>query len=81
MIINSWRDRLLILDVFYCGNQFTRKNRSKEDDLRAVNEEMQRFHPGPYTVIEYYDSISNLLRFKLKFNDAREETLWLLKNT
>jgi hypothetical protein len=43
--------------------------------MADVNDIMQELFPGPYRVVETTDS------FELEFDDPKEQTFWLLKNS
>ena len=51
-----------------------------EEDIRARAEKyMQINYPGSYRVEQYYNSDKMKWDLRLRFDDAREEVLWMLK--
>jgi hypothetical protein len=40
---------------------------------------MHQHYPGKYRVVENYEPARGCFEFKLKFDDPREETLFLIK--
>ena len=50
-------------------------------NITNVNEIMQELYPGPYRVVEKYLPDNVLIHFELEFDDPKEQTMWLLKNS
>ena len=51
-----------------------------EEDIRARAERyMQERYPGPYRVEQFYNADKMKWNLQLRFDDAREETMWLLR--
>lgn len=68
---NSWRG---FLRNQFLLHQFDIKG---SKDVAAA---MQQKYPGPYKVESYWDAEHQRYDYQLIFNDAQEQTLWLLKN-
>ena len=47
--------------------------------VECATEFMQRRWPGAYVIEEYYDTTRGYFALRLKFQDPREETIWLLR--
>ena len=62
----SWKQYLVNLEQLH-------------SDMNRVNELMQKYYPGSYTVVEKYIPSRQLFGFVLEFSDPKEETIWLLK--
>ena len=50
-----------------------------EDNDSYANKIMQAHYPGPYTIECYFNSKIGGFGYRLKFEDPKEQTLWLLK--
>ncbi len=75
----TWQDHLRELELKYnsWGNTFT----TTEMSMKDVNDLMQVMYPGPYRVVEKYLSDRMVIGFSLEFDDPKEQTMWLLKNS
>ena len=56
-------------------------NFSQEDILANAQKYMQAKYPGPYRVEEYYNADKMKWDLRLKFEDPKEETMWLLRQS
>lgn len=54
-------------------------NFSQEDILANAQKYMQEKYPGNYQVEEYYNADKMKWELRLRFEDPREETMWLLR--
>lgn len=70
-MVKTWRQKL---DKLYF-------RMSGEDKEREATESMQQSHPGPYVVEEFYNPKVMRFDFKLKFEDKKQELMWLIKNS
>jgi hypothetical protein len=75
----TWQEKLLELEFKFYARWLEIGNVSREDGLADINEMMQAWYPGPYTVIESYISSRGVSGLKLEFKDPHQETIWLLK--
>ena len=57
----------------------TNKYITEEDIVANAEEQMQKKYPGPYTVEPYYNAEKMKMDLRLKFDDPKEQTMWLLK--
>jgi len=75
----TWQDYLRELELRHntWRSTYTASGRGMKD----VNDIMQDLYPGPYRVVEKYLSDRMVIRFSLDFDDPKEETFWLLKNS
>jgi hypothetical protein len=74
-----WQYYLRELEVEY--NNWRRTYTTNERGMKDVNDIMQDLYPGPYRVVEKYLSDRMVIGFGLEFDDPKEETFWLLKNS
>lgn len=61
---------------------FRLENDDGEQDAKRyqfVFEQMQKFFPGNYELMESYDSKSMAIKYRLKFESEKEETWFRLK--
>lgn len=49
------------------------------DIVARAEKYMQIRYPGPYRVEQYYNTQRMMLDLRLRFDDPREQTLWLLR--
>lgn len=49
--------------------------------IDQLNEVFKEKYPGPFVVEEFYNPKIQGFDARLKFDDPKEQTLWLLKNT
>lgn len=70
----SWKHYLINLEHLHLLHPY-----QKDWDMNRVNEIMQKYYPGSYTVVEKYIPSRQLFGFVLEFSDPKEETMWLLK--
>lgn len=75
----TWQDYLQELEQKYMNwrNTFS----TTEMSLQGVNEIMQELYPGPYRVVEKYLPDRMIVVLILEFDDPKEQTFWLLKNS
>lgn len=73
-----WQDKLRELELKF-ASWLKIGNVSRDSGLVDVNMMMKTYYPGNYTVIEAYDFKRGVIGFKLKFDDPKEETMWMLK--
>lgn len=73
-----WQDRLRELELKF-ASWLKIGNVSREGGLQDVTWMMQVSYPGNYTVVEAYDAKRGVFGFKLKFDDPKEELIWLMK--
>ncbi len=52
---------------------------TEEDIIARAEKYMQLKYPGPYQVEPYYNSEKMKWDLRLRFDDPREETMWLLR--
>ncbi len=69
----TWQDYLRQLEIQ--SNKWINTYNVDEMQMYNVNYLMQRLFPGPYRVVETTDG------FELEFDDPKEQTFWLLKNS
>jgi hypothetical protein len=69
----TWRDYLRQLEIH--SNKWINTYNVDEMQMSDVNQLMQDLYPGPYCVVETTDG------FELEFDDPKEQTFWLLKNS
>lgn len=73
----TWQQYLQELQLRYDTWDFiVYKTGNGLDDATDI---MRERYPGNYRIIKEYDIIKNKFVFKLKFNDPKEETFWLLR--
>ena len=76
----TWQAYLLELQLRYAS--WTRIGQtSTKDGLDDATEIMQRRYPGNYTVDEKYDPVRGTFSLYLRFNDPRDETIFILKHS
>ena len=54
---------------------------TEADIVANAQKYMQIKYPGPYQVEPYYNSKKMKMDLRLKFEDPKEETMWLLRHT
>lgn len=52
---------------------------SEEDIVANAEKYMKKKYPGPYKVAQYYNAQKMKWDLRLKFEDPKEELVWLLK--
>ena len=57
----------------------TNKYITESDIVDNAQKYMQIKYPGPYTVEQYYNINKMKWDLRLRFEDPREETMWLLR--
>ena len=57
----------------------TNKFITEADIVDNAQKYMQIKYPGPYTVEQYYNINKMKWDLRLRFDDPREETMWLLR--
>jgi len=75
----TWQDWLRQLELEYNTGRNTFA--TTEMTLKRVNDIMQDLYPGPYCVVEKYLPDRMVFGFSLEFDDSKEKTFWLLKNS
>lgn len=76
----TWQYYLQYLQLKYISWNELGKNKTG-NGLSDVTELMKERYPGNYQVIEKYDSIQGKFVLKLEFDDPKEETIWLLRQS
>jgi hypothetical protein len=70
----NWQDYLRELELKH--NAWNNRNHVPNSlNMAFVNEIMQDLYPGPYRVVE------TTVGFELEFDDPKEQTFWLLRNS
>lgn len=59
----------------------TNKFITEEHIVANAEEQMQKKYPGRYKVEQYYNIDKMKWDLRLRFEDPREETLWILRQT
>ena len=75
----TWQHHLRELELKY--NNWINTYNTKEMGMKDVNDLMQDLYPGPYRVVERYLPDRMVIGFSLEFDDPKEKTFWLLKNS
>ncbi len=75
----TWQDWLRDLELKY--NDWKNTYTTTYIGMKDVNDIMQELYPGPYRVVEKYLLGSTKFSFELEFDDPKEKTFWLLKNS
>ncbi len=76
----TWQEYLIQLQRKYAS--WTKLGQQCEGDgLADATEMMQAKYPGPYHVVEKYNAGRGYFTLELEFDDPKEKTLWLLKNS
>ena len=69
----TWQDYLRELELRY--SKWFNTNNVDRVIMADVNYIMQELFPGPYRVVE------TTVGFELEFDDPKEQTFWLLRNS
>jgi hypothetical protein len=75
----TWQDYLRELELKYNTGRNTFA--TTEVTIKFVNEIMQDLYPGPYCVVERYLPDRMVFGLILEFDDPKEQTFWLLRNS
>ena len=75
----TWQSYLSRLGNGINGLSARSKTITEEDIVSNAYKWMQIKYPGPYRIESYYNSDKMKWYLKLRFDDPREETLWLLR--
>jgi hypothetical protein len=75
----TWQDWLRELELKYNTGRNTFA--TTEMTLKRVNDIMQDLYPGPYCVVERYLPGRMVFGLILEFDDPKEQTFWLLRNS
>lgn len=75
----TWQYYLRELELKY--NNWINTYNTQEMGMKDVNDIMQALYPGPYRVVEKYLPDRMVIGFSLEFDDPKEQTFWLLKNS
>ncbi len=76
----TWQEYLLALQSKYAS--WTKLGQQCEGDgLADATEMMQKKYPGPYRVVEKYNAARGTFDLELEFDDPKEKTMWLLRNS
>lgn len=59
----------------------TNKYITEEDIISNAQKWMQIKYPGNYTVEQFYNPKRMKIDLRLRFDDPKEETIWLLKQS
>jgi hypothetical protein len=71
----SWQTHLNL----YRTNVVTGTSGTTEPLVETATKELQSKFPGPYVVEEFYNAKVGRFDLRLKFEDPKEKTMWLLK--
>jgi hypothetical protein len=83
----TWQDHMRELEIKYNKWIETRYGTHNVTELgmQDVNDIMQKLYPGPYRVVGRVVAHNRPYRveveFSLEFDDPKEQTFWLLKNS
>ncbi len=75
----TWQDYLQELELKH--NTWRNTYTTTEIGMKDVNDIMQELYPGPYRVVEKYLPDRMVIGLSLEFDDPKEQTFWLLKNS
>jgi hypothetical protein len=75
----TWQDYLRELEIKY--NNWAKTYPTTEMSTKDVNDIMQDLYPGPYRVVEKYLPDRMVIGLSLEFDNPKEQTFWLLRNS
>jgi hypothetical protein len=75
----TWQDYLQYLELRY--NDHLNTYNTQTMGINDVNDIMRELYPGPYRVVERYLPDRMVIGFSLEFDDPKEQTFWLLRNS
>ena len=75
----SWQSYLRRLGNGINGIAERSKTITEADIVARAQKYMQIRYPGPYRVEQFYNPAKMKWDLKLRFDDPREETMWLLR--
>ena len=76
---DTWQSYLRRLGNGINGVSERSKTLTEKDIIVNAEHYMQKRYPGPYCVESYYNADKMKWDLRLKFDDPREETMWLLR--
>lgn len=76
---DTWQVYLRRLGNGINGVSERSKTLTEKDIIANAEHYMQKKYPGPYCVESYYNADKMKWDLRLKFDDPREETIWLLR--
>ena len=76
---DTWQSYLRRLGNGINGISERSKTLTEKDIIANAEHYMQKKYPGNYIVESYYNADKMKWDLKLRFNDPKEETMWLLK--
>lgn len=76
---DTWQSYLRRLGNGINGLSERSKTITEADIVANAEKYMQIRYPGPYRVEPYYNSEKMKFDLRLRFDDPREETMWLLR--
>lgn len=65
----------------YSSLPLNERSDKEKEVMSTIQETMQANYPGPYVVEEYYNSRKMCFALRLKFDDPKQETMWMIKNS
>ena len=75
----TWKSYLRRLGNGLNGLSVRSQTITEEDIISNAQKWMQIKYPGPYQVEQFYNPKTMKIDLRLKFNDPKEETMWLLR--
>lgn len=76
---DTWQSYLRRLGYGLNGITERSKNITEADIVANAQEYMQKKYPGKYVVEQFYNAERGRFDLRLKFDDPKEETVWLLR--
>ena len=79
IVPDTWQSYLRRLGNGLNGITERSKNITEADIVANAQEYMQKKYPGKYVVEQFYNAERGMFDLRLKFDDPKEETVWLLR--
>lgn len=76
---DTWQSYLRRLGNGINGVSERSKTLTEKDIIANAEHYMQKKYPGPYRVESYYSADKMKYDLRLKFDDPKQETMWLLR--
>ncbi len=76
---DNWQTYLRRLGNGINGISERSKTLTEKDIIANAEHYMQKKYPGPYRVESYYNADKMKYDLRLKFDDLKQETMWLLR--
>ena len=76
---DNWQTYLRRLGNGINGISERSKTLTEKDIIANAEHYMQKRYPGPYRVESYYSADKMKYDLRLKFDDPKQETMWLLR--